>query len=222
VIRGCAKSAVWVRAACLAASALIATSLASGVAAAVLINGDFESGLTGWTLSPGATIAVLSGSAYQGCCGTAGTPAQLANHFAAFAAGNVASVGTISQSITLAAGADTVDFQTGAVAGSIPEGVTATIAGGAAPVFGSLAYTPTNDFGTVFRDVELTFVSTGAPITISFAAAGALIDDNTDGVIDNVAIAAVPEPATWTPLLAGFAGPGAATRALRRKAISLA
>lgn len=63
-------------------------------------------------------------------------------------------------------------------------------------------------------------VSVGATSTLTFAALGT--SDSLGGYLDNIELAAVPEPATWAMMLGGFLAVGAAARRRTRPAMSYA
>ncbi|NNM76674.1 PEPxxWA-CTERM sorting domain-containing protein [Sphingomonas sp. ID1715] len=73
--------------------------------------------------------------------------------------------------------------------------------------------------GTVWLPQSLSF-GVNASSTLTFAAIGT--SDSLGGYLDNVALAGVPEPATWAMMLGGFALVGAATRRRTRTAVTYA
>jgi hypothetical protein len=95
-------------------------------------------------------------------------------------------------------------------------------AGGA--TIGSASYTLTgaNTRSNMLWQSELfNFVATGATTEIRFTSGNGGDNCCFGGAIDNVAVGgAVPEPATWGMMIAGFGGIGALAR--RRRAAALA
>jgi hypothetical protein len=63
---------------------------------------------------------------------------------------------------------------------------------------------------------------TGDPPTLSLDVPKGASVTTASGVFDNFVTATVPEPSTWTMMLAGFAGPGFAGYRRSRKAVSIA
>jgi hypothetical protein len=196
------------------------TLLAAGPAGAAIVNGDFETGPFGvgstpggWTVSPGNEIAAIQASAYGPCCGVAGSPAELANHFASFGAGDVANVSVLSQAFaTVAGGRYLLGFDFGAL-GHGQQTLFARVFDGAT-LLGSLSVTrgADNNLATTFGADSLVFVAGGGLTRVEFS-----VDPktaNVDGVLDNVSVTAagVPEPAAWALMLAGFATAGQAMR----------
>jgi hypothetical protein len=204
--------------------------LFSGPASAnVIVNGNFDGlgavtangwALPGapWVVSPGQEIADLTGADYIPCCGASGTPAELANHFASFGPGDQNNVSTLTQTFTLAGGVYALTFDAGAFGGGtqvLDADVYAT--GGAIPL-ASIAVTTVadNNLATIFNPYQLDFAATGGgSYYVSFNAVGPGV--SIDPVLDNVAVNAVPEPATWAMMLLGFAGLGLAGYRKARK-----
>ena len=73
--------------------------------------------------------------------------------------------------------------------------------------------------GTVWLPQFLNF-SVGAQSTLTFAAIGT--SDSLGGYLDNIALAEVPEPATWAMMLGGFGLLGAAARRRTRANVTYA
>ena len=184
----------------LALAAVAALSLAAPAAATTtVISEDFESGLGVFTATGQAGIN--TGAGYVACCGVTGSAANLANHFVAFGSGDLPSGTLESTTFDLIAGETyTLTFDARSL-GSGSDDITAMI--GAITL--SVITVNNNNLDSV---VHMTFPSF-IPKSSS-----------TDAIIDNVlltttAAAAVPEPASWTMMLLGFAGIGVAMR--RRK-----
>jgi len=198
-------------------TAALALGLATAANSATVTNGSFELGpdpgssfitlnaidtsVTGWTIDTGS-IDYIGGY----------WPAQDGVRSIDLA-GN--SIGSISQLIggTVAGQAYTVNFW----ASKNPDGGaplrTGTVSFGGANV--PFAYSSANSLGNMmWAPYSFTFVATGSSELLSFAA------DGSAGccygpALDNVSIAAVPEPATWSMMLLGFGAIGVGLR--RRK-----
>jgi len=193
--------------------------LTAGSAGAAVLNGDFETGPfgvgtspSGWTVAPGSEIAAIQASAYGPCCGVVGSPAELANHFASFGAGDAANISTLSQSFATIAGARYVlGFDFGAL-GRGQQTLLARVFDGAS-LLGSLSVTREADdnLATTFGTDNLAFVAGSGLTRLEFSVDASTA--NVDGVLDNVVvIPGVPEPETWALMLAGFALTGLAVR----------
>lgn len=77
----------------------------------------------------------------------------------------------------------------------------------------------TADLGAMMTGYQFSFTATGGTSTLLFSdTSGDTFSDTygVDGVLDNVSVAAVPEPATQALFLAGLALMGAITRRLKR------
>jgi hypothetical protein len=206
----------------LASAAIALMASVSAVSAnAAIVNGSFESGLSGWT-SNGSIFATTGVNAYNG------TPyaATDGNAFAALDAGLGAGVyTTLSQSFT------TLDA--------------ITVEGDAA--FHGYDYQPFNDdaYVRVFDNVTSTtlfFASIGSvgnygatawthfstnvgPGSYTLEAGVRNNGDNAAGsrlIVDNLSVAAVPEPGAWALMLTGFVGAGVALRSNRRRQAAVA
>jgi hypothetical protein len=205
-----------------ALAAFALAGFAASGAQAAIVNGNFESvtgtSPDGWTISPGTEIQDLTGADYIPCCGTTGTAAELANHFASFGPGNVPNISTLSQSIATTANARyTLSFDAGALGGGSEDIIAAVYDG--ATLIQSLTVTTNanNNLDTTFSPQSLNFTAASGATNVVFSAVGDGI--NIDPIIDNVSVAGVPEPASWAMMLVGFGGLGAAMRSARRKAI---
>ncbi len=190
-----------------------AASLAS--AAELVTNGDFGSGLSGWTV--GDNVLALTGNDYVPCCGTSGTATQMANPFASFGAGNTTGTNTLSQSIATVSGHKYVlSFDAGALGGgsqAISE------LAGATPL-GSETLNANDALGSTFTHYSFTFTATGATTLLTFS--NTSFADGIDPIVDNVSVSAVPEPAAWAFMILGVAMAGGMARARRRPATAAA
>ena len=78
-----------------------------------------------------------------------------------------------------------------------------------------------NNLANTFQTYTGSFVA-GASATIRFGDLGGPIDtqaNNVDFVLDNVSVAAVPEPSTWAMMILGFAGIGFIANRRRPQAV---
>lgn len=198
----------------------------------LLQNGDFETvgpivgGLPSpgapWAVGPGADISDLTGADYIPCCGTFGTPAELANHFASFGAGNVNNVSALTQAFsTVGGGSFALAFDAGALGAGTQDIVASVYAvGNSTPIATRTILTTANDnLGSTFNPYALDFTAmAGGSYYVSFNAVGQ--GDNIDPILDNVSVSAVPEPATWAMMLLGFAALGFAGYRQARKSVT--
>jgi hypothetical protein len=189
-----------------ASLAAILALLPAAASASVLVNGDFEGGLTGWI--PSGTVSALLGSVYADGIGTAATPAQRANTYAFFGGGNVTDTNTLTQSFATMIGA-TYNFSFEAV----------NVGGGAQDVSydfggetGSTSLSPANNF-SLMQTYSGSFVAAGTTSTVSFT--NFSFADGTDVALDNVSVTLVPEAATWAMMIIGFGLVGAVSRRRR-------
>jgi Protein of unknown function (DUF642)/PEP-CTERM motif len=199
---------------------------AGGSQANLLTNGSFETGafvdntgqdtdslpvgstaITGWTVigQPGAWIGPTNPFSLTASSGSYFLDLTGYQSGAPFSG--------VSQSIATVAGAQyslTFDLGSSSIYG-LEDGVTAS-AGGASGVFTS---TNGGSSTNLWQTETLNFTATGTSTLIS------LIGNSGDNYIglDNVDVLetrGVPEPATWTMMILGFAGLGGAMRARRR------
>jgi hypothetical protein len=207
----------------IAITAMAALTAATPAAAAIVVNGGFQANTgtppTGWTVTPGGEIVATAAGAYIPCCGVTGTSAQLANRIAAFGGGNVANISTLDQMISTVLGRKYVmTFDYGAF-GNGSQTLTAKVFSGSA-LLASLSPTKIadNNLGSTFSNYSLNFTGGAAPMKISFGVDG--FTNNVDGVLDNVAVSAIPEPSTWAMMIGGFGIVGTAMRRRRRMNVS--
>ena len=197
----------------IAALALAAGGMGTAQAAGI-VNGGFESGgLSGWRVFPGTEIVVAAGSDYIPCCGVTGTAAQLANHFAAFGGGDLPNISTLSQVFdTVADQHYVLSFDAGALGGGNQTSFVDLFEadGGGLITSSSAVLTADNNLGTTFHHFTLGFTAASGITRVAFH-----VDPFTtsvDGILDNVSLSAVPEPATWALMLSGFMLVGGAMR----------
>ena len=208
-------------------AAAVALSAASQASAAGVVNGNFETGPfgvtpTGFTVSPGNEIVAVQASIYVPCCGVTGTAAELANHFAAFGGGSQPNISTLDQIITTAVGARlhfTFDF------GVLGSG-TQTIFANAFEADGntllssfSVTRNADNNLSTTFGRFSFNAIAASSITRLSFSVDGPA--QSVDAILDNVGVA-VPEPASWAMMIAGFGIVGGAMRRRPAKAVTLA
>jgi len=183
-----------------AAAAVAITGTAN---AASILDENFENGFGAF--SPNGNVAVANGAAYAGCCGT--DPANT-NNFVAFGGDNQASGSIMSASFATVLGqvySLTFDFT---ALGNGSETLFANVGSQA------FAVNPVANANLVFQTATFAFTGTGAPTMLSFTSSGI---NNVDALVDNVVVAAVPEPATWTMMILGF---GAVGYGMRKRKIA--
>lgn len=191
-------------------------AVAPAGAAELISNGDFDSGLTGWSST--GTVGVGTAEGYVACCGVTGSPAELANSMVFFGSGNVGQTNTLSQTFaTVVGGAYTLTFHAGALGAPAASNSLLASVGGISDSFllgTSVSANLPGGFG-------FAFIGTGLD-TLTFTVTSFSFD-NADAVVDKISVqgpapmAAVPEPATWAVMLIGFYGAGAMVRSARRQ-----
>jgi hypothetical protein len=199
------------------AAALIFGMPAAAQAANLLVNGDFEAGggsLAGWTIT--GAMAVGTGALYGPCCDTSGSePAYSGNHFATFGANDIEAANTITQSFATVIGKlYDVSLRYGALGGAGMQGINFNISGGPGFAFISAA---NNDLDATFTTFTTSFIANNTSTTISFSNFSG--SDGIDPILDDVSVTTVPEPTSWTMLIAGFGLVGAT---MRRRRIAVA
>ena len=195
------------------AAALFAAPAMAQVGTNLIVNGNFENGSTGFTIAPGTDISIGSGADYVACCSATGSAAAIANHFAVFGGGNATNVSTLSQSFaTMAGQAYQLSFDS-AVFGSGSQSVTFALTGGIIGT-GTVTSSAVTNLNTALQNHTYNFTAIGGLTTLSFTSAPQ-VGTNVDAVIDNVSVAAVPEPAAWAMMIVGMGAIGFAMR--RRK-----
>jgi hypothetical protein len=193
--------------------------------ATTIINGNFETGPfgvapTGFSVTPGAEILALQGSDYIPCCGVTGSPAQLANHFVSFGAGNIPNTSTLSQTFATIAGRSyRVNFDFGALGGGSQTIFANVFNADNSAQLGTFSATAiaNNNLAATFSRYTLNFVAASNSTRLSFNVDP--FTDNVDGILDNVT-ATIPEPETWAMMLIGFGFIGGVIR--RHKSVTFA
>ena len=215
-----------------AAAALVAGS--ANAATNLVTNGSFEAGLSSWTIVGTETqgyppVAIDYGAAQPYPTGAFGEAVATDNAFsidpdpvgthAAYFVSDFSQGQGLKQSVFLTPGAYDIGFDWYAPANGYANANDAlfsgTIAGvtlvstlvSANPATTWINFSGTANITTAgFYDVSFIFDTNGYP--------------SKDVVIDRVYIAAVPEPASWALLIAGFGMVGAAARSRRRSVVA--
>lgn len=190
------------------ALAALALCLSGAANANVLVNGNFESGLSGWTLTG---VAGLASPPYFG----GGSPAVDGVFMAVFNQGEQPASGVLSQSFaTMAGHTYHVTFDYGTNNGNWQQ-INAIVAAQDKSVLSDGFYGAP---GPWLRPFAFDFVAADSLSTLTFKDVAGNWTFSTDGLLDNVAVAdanPVPEPASIALLALGLAGIGALRRRQR-------
>jgi hypothetical protein len=178
-----------------------------------ITNGDFSSGLSGWTSSG---TSVTTEAVYHGVGGT-GDDANV-NYFAAFGGGNISDYNFIFQQFaTTANQLYKLTFSYGGFGQSSVQKLTVQTSA-AAPTSYSVDSWGTN-FSNLFKTVTMYFTATSSQTSLTFSNFS-LPSDNADILLANVSVTAVPGPvaAAGLPALLALAGFGLFGRRRRTQA----
>lgn len=179
---------------------------ASAANAAVLVNGNFEGGLTGWNTS--GNVNLVNGFPYFG----AGSAAQNGQRGIAFNAGDSAPNGAIAQTFATVAGQNyMVYFDYGTTSGPSQSLLASILGMNGSTILGSLTVSDNQQTGLLTR-FGFGFTANGSVATIRFSDIASNASGSLDGLIDNVSV--VPEPSSLA--LLGLAA-AALLRSRRRK-----
>jgi len=201
---------------------------ALGTAQGAVTNGGFEdtggtgSFLYGWSTdsSPPATVAGAGPiSGYGPCCGIWNSPPTYpygAN--AAFFGSGDRPGASIWQDVATTIGTRyTLSFLYGALAYSNLQTMHVTALDGLTLLAETNVQTlGTYDLPSMMSAHVFDFTATSASTRIRFSDTS-IHTNNTDGVLDNVSITAVPEPGTYAMMLAGLGVLGAIARSMKQK-----
>lgn len=195
----------------------IATLLTCGAANAnLVVNGNFETGsLSSWTAS--GNVDRTPCNAGPSCYFGGGNMAQDGGYMAGFNSGNSGPNGILSQSFATVAGATyTVSFDYGITAyGQASQSMTASILDGAT-VIASDVVTGLQSSSPMLTNFRFDFVAASATSTIRFSDFPGNQSWDTDGLLDNVSVAAaVPEPGSVALLALGLLGLAVSNRRYR-------
>lgn len=188
----------------------VTVGLASPVAAsAAVFTENFENGIhgtnqvLGWSLS--GSVAVLNSADYVTYAGGSGSTGT--GQFLAYGAGDAPDNGIALTTQVLAAGSYTLDFLFGSFSGngSATQSIDVWINNAFAQTISS-SYS-TSVLSGILQPYTVAFTTTGGPLTIEFRDSSSNTS-SVDGLLDNVSVTAVPEPATWAMMFLGFAGVG--------------
>ena len=206
----------------LAAVAAVALP-AAAQAAPIITNGSFE---TSATVQGGPAFVTLNNgsTAIDGWTVTSGSIDYILSYWPAQDGSRSIDLsgngnGSISQTFNTTAGTRYVVnfFLGGNFDGPPPSKTIQASAGG---FTGNFTYTPTGSGRFQgYNSYSFGFVGNGSPTTLTFSS---LTGTAFGAALDNVSVTAVPEPASWALMIAGFGLAGAALRGRRRPVAAIA
>jgi hypothetical protein len=201
------------------AAVVAAGIFTSSVRANLIINGDFETGtFAPWIYDPGPMndLTVVAPVPWFG----AGSHAANGNFLVAFNAGNTPPGGKLSQTFSTTAGTEyTVQYDYGTTT-VLPETadhqdlVVSVLGNNGITVLNSQTATASNP-PSALTTFSFTFIADGSLATLQFFDPLTNQSFDLDGVLDNVSVEAIPEPASMA--LAGIGTAVIAGYALRRR-----